>query len=164
MLTILRHAILAACLALAAPAVAQDTVLTVSGAVAPSLQGEVWTFDMEALKQLPSERFETTTIWTTGVQSFEGVPLIDLLAHLEAKGDMIRAVALNDYAVSIPVSDAIKGGPVIAYLNNEKEMSVREKGPLWIVYPFDDNERYKSEEFYSRSIWQLDRIEIIAEE
>ena len=147
---------------LATPAVADDTVLTVSGAVAASDNGETWTFDMADLMAMPSEAFETTTIWTEGVQSFEGGSLHFLLDHVGANGAELSAVALNDYAVSIPTADAVEGGPMIAYSQNGAEMSVRNKGPLWIVYPYDVNEDYKSEEYYSRSIWQLDRIEVMA--
>ena len=50
------------------------------------------------------------------------------------------------------------GGPIIAYERNGKEMSVRSKGPLWIVYPYDSNPSYKTEAIYSRSIWQLEGI------
>ena len=39
-------------------------------------------------------------------------------------------------------------------------MSVRDKGPLWIVYPYDQNTDYQSEVVFSRSIWQLNRITI----
>ncbi|MEM6713142.1 MAG: molybdopterin-dependent oxidoreductase [Pseudomonadota bacterium] len=147
---------------LAAPALANDTVLTVSGAVAASDSGETWTFDMDDLTAMPSESFETNTIWTEGVQTFEGVSLSVLLEFVGADGAELNAVALNDYAVSIPTKDAVEGGPIIAYSQNGAEMSVRNKGPLWIVYPYDGNETYKSEEYYSRSIWQLDRIEVVA--
>jgi hypothetical protein len=155
-------AIASAAFFFAVPASASETILTVSGSVAASDQGDAWAFDMEDLKSMPVDTFETTTIWTEGVQTFEGVPLIAILDHVGATGDELRAVALNDYAVSIPVSDAVVDGPIIAYTQNGAEMSVRNKGPLWIVYPYDGNEVYKSEEYYSRSIWQLDRIEVIS--
>ena len=44
---------------------------------------------------------------------------------------------------------------------NGDVMLVRNKGPLWVVYPYDENPEYRSEVIYSRSIWQLDRIEVI---
>ena len=160
----LRCAALSLAMVIATPVLADDTVLTITGAVAQPDAGEAWVFDMEALRQLPAARIETTTIWTTGAQTFEGVALADLLAHVGATGDALRAVALNDYAVSIPVSDAVAGGPIVAYAQNGSEMSIRNKGPLWIIYPFDGNEIYKTEEYYSRSIWQLDRIEVIKQE
>ena len=37
-------------------------------------------------------------------------------------------------------------------------MTLRDKGPLWVIYPFDDDPRYRSETVYFRSIWQLNRI------
>ncbi|RYH00523.1 oxidoreductase, partial [Salipiger sp. IMCC34102] len=79
---------------------------------------------------------------------------------LEVDGGTLLATAINDYTVEIPVSDAVEGGPIIAYQMDGAEMQVRDKGPLWIVYPYDDTPEYRSEVIYSRSIWQLDRIEV----
>ncbi|MEP3637487.1 MAG: molybdopterin-dependent oxidoreductase [Paracoccaceae bacterium] len=159
----LGRAVMAIALSINVPAFADGPVLTISGVVAQSSSGDEWTFDMVALMELPSERIQTTTIWTKGEQSFEGVSLATLLEHVGATGSTIRAVALNDYAISIPVTDAIQGGPIVAYSNNGEEMSTRDRGPLWMIYPFDDNEEYKSEEYYSRSIWQLERLVVTAE-
>ncbi len=39
-------------------------------------------------------------------------------------------------------------------------MSVREKGPLWIVYPYSSSPEFQNEVIYSRSIWQLNRITV----
>jgi hypothetical protein len=83
-----------------------------------------------------------------------------LLTAVGATGAGLHAVALNDYAVEIPASDAVEGGPIVAFAMNGAPMSVRDKGPLWIIYPFDAKPEYQSEVIYSRSIWQLDRIVI----
>jgi hypothetical protein len=64
--------------------------------------------------------------------------------------------------VNIPLTDATPDGPIIAYENNGKEMTLRSKGPLWVVYPYDQSEDFRTEVTYSRSIWQLDRLELIA--
>ncbi len=117
-------------------------------------------FEMDDLRALPAETFETETIWTDGKQTFTGVPLSELTAALGIEAGVLEAMAINAYAVEIPVSDAIDGGPVIAYERNGAEMSVREKGPLWIVYPYDSDPRYRTEEIYSRSIWQLEKITV----
>lgn len=69
-------------------------------------------------------------------------------------------MAVNDYAVEIPVESWPGTGPIVAYLNNGAPMSLRDKGPLWIVYPFDNTPDYQTEVVYSRSIWQLDRISV----
>ncbi|MBI1494526.1 molybdopterin-dependent oxidoreductase [Halocynthiibacter styelae] len=141
-------------------AFAGDVILTVSGKVTTSTDSNLWEFDRAALEALPTSMIRTTTIWTDGPQVFEGVSLAVLLDHVGVEGGTILAVALNDYAVKIPTTDAIEDGPIIAYQRNDAPLSVRDRGPLWIIYPFDDNEIYRSEEYYSRSIWQLDRIVI----
>jgi hypothetical protein len=155
------------CALFAAASVAQaldpargEVVLTVSGAISDTNAGDTAEFDLSMLQALETVTIETTTIWTDGPQTFVGVPLNALLAEVGASGEMLRASAINDYAVEIPVSDAVDGGPILAYLRNGEPMSVRDKGPLWVVYPFDTSPEYQSELIYSRSIWQLDRIEV----
>lgn len=138
-----------------------EVLLTVSGEISSSNNGDVAEFDVEMLEEIGTVTFETSTIWTDGPQVFTGVELDDLLAVLGVEGGSLRASAVNDYAVEIPVSDAVDGGPIVAFLRNGGRMSVRDKGPLWIVYPFDSSEEYQAELIYSRSIWQLDRIEVL---
>ena len=118
-------------------------------------------FDMAALTDMGETQFTTTTSWTEGEQDFVGVSLHTFLEQVGVQDGALKATAINDYAVDIPVSDAAEGGPIIAYHRNGDEMSVRDKGPLWIVYPYDTNPAYQTEVIYSRSIWQLDRITVI---
>jgi len=137
-----------------------DVVLTVSGRIGVTNGPEGAALDIPALEAMDPVTFETTTIWTDGVQSFRGVPLATLLDRLEAEGAVIAASALNDYTVEIPLADAVEGGPIVAFEQNGKRLSVRDKGPLWIVYPYDAASQYQSEVIYARSIWQLARIEV----
>ena len=134
-----------------------DAVLTVTGAV----NQDPTVFDLEMLMALDATVIETTTIWTEDVQVFQGVALAVLMETLDVTQGTLLATAINDYTVEIPVSDAVAGGPIIAYMMNGSSMSVRDKGPLWVVYPYDSSAEYRSEVTYSRSIWQLDRIEVV---
>ena len=152
-----------ACVAAAAdtlPAPQGEVVLTVTGDIALSNSPEGATLDIPALEAMDPVEFETSTIWTDGPQTFRGVPLATLMKRLGAEGDVIAASALNDYTVEIPMQDAVPDGPIIAFEQNGKQLSVRDKGPLWIVYPYDDRTDYQSEVVYARSIWQLARIEV----
>jgi hypothetical protein len=139
----------------------QAVILTVSGDIAAVNVDDTAQFDLEMLMSLDPATIATTTIWTEGEQVFEGVALKTLLERLEVTAGTVLATAINDYTVEIPVTDAVDGGPIVAYFLNGNAMSVRDKGPLWIVYPYDDSADYRSEVIYSRSIWQLDRIEIV---
>lgn len=141
-----------------ARAQAQEPVLlTIEGADGA---GAPVTFTLSQLRALGETTFETETIWTSGVQTFTGVSLHTLVSHLGLSSGVLEARAINDYMVEVPLSDAVEGGPIIAYERNGAEMSVRSKGPLWLVYPYDSNAAYKTEVIYSRSIWQLDRIAV----
>ncbi len=138
-----------------------DAVLTVSGDVSTTNVEETLVFDRQMLAALPATAFETSTIWTDGVHSFTGVSLVELAKFIGMENGQFLATAINDYTVEIPFEDAVEGGPIIAYLMDGAEMSVRDKGPLWVIYPYDRDADYRSEVIYSRSIWQLDRVEIV---
>jgi len=143
------------------PAPSGEVVLSVSGAISVTNAAGQALFDREMLEALDSSEFGTTTIWTNGTHSFVGVSLIDLLDAVGARGGVLRASAINDYTIDIPVADAVEGGPIVAYLMDGRPMSVREKGPLWLIYPYDSSPDYRSETMYARSIWQLNRIEVV---
>lgn len=136
-------------------------ILTVFGDVQNTNADGVAEFDFDMLGTLDTVTFETSTIWTDGLQTFTGVELDDLLTVVGAEGKTLKAFAVNDYVIEIPVSDAVDGGPIVAFLHNGEQMSLRNKGPLWIVYPYDSKSDYQSELIYSRSIWQLNRIEVL---
>ena len=122
--------------------------------------GAVHIFDLQALRDIGIESIVTSTIWTEGVHEFTGVPLVALLGHLDISGGEIEAFAINDYSVTIPVSDAQPGGPILAFEQDGDPIPRRRKGPLWIIYPFDSAPEYRTETIYSRSIWQLNRLVI----
>lgn len=143
------------------PAPAGDVLLSVVGEIAVTNVEDTLQLDFAALSELDSTAFETTTIWTEGAHIFQGVSLHVFAELVGAEAGTFLATAINDYTVEIPVSDAVEGGPIIAYLMDGEEMSVRDKGPLWIIYPYDSSADYRSEVIYSRSIWQLDRIEVV---
>ena len=42
-----------------------------------------------------------------------------------------------------------------------KPLSVRDKGPIWLLYPFDSDAQYQTEVIYARSIWQIERMEVL---
>ncbi|NND41052.1 MAG: oxidoreductase [Silicimonas sp.] len=136
-------------------ALANDGILTLS------VEGEVREFDRAALEAMGTETISTTTIWTDGLQEFTGVPLVRFKEANGLDGGKMKATAINGYFIEIPLSDAVEGGPIIAYRRNGSDMTVRDKGPFWIIYPFDSNPDYQSEVIYSRSIWQLNRLEVL---
>jgi len=136
----------------------EEVVLIVSGEIAVTNQGDTAAFDRSMLEDLGGDIIVTSTIWTDGVSEFEGVKLSTLAKLFGIESGVFVGYAINDYSVEIPVSDAYDHQPIIAYKRNGEFMSVRDKGPLWIIYPYDLDPATNTELIYSRSIWQLDRL------
>ncbi|KZM49896.1 hypothetical protein OA90_12385 [Labrenzia sp. OB1] len=133
------------------------TILSVSGKIST---GDPAEFSIGQLEALPHSRIETSTPWHDGKVTFEGVLLSDLMNQIGAEGENAEITALNDYRAVIPVSDFTSSNPLLAYKVNGQYPSIRDKGPLFIIYPFDDYPEMKTEIFYSRSVWQVRSIVI----
>ena len=141
---------------LASWAAAQPLALRVTGP-----DQNVMVFDLDALDALPQTEFVTGTIWTDGRTRFSGVPLAVLLEQAgldEGEADQVELVALNDYRVEIPIDEIEPTSPIIATRVDGETMPVREKGPFWVVYPYDEGAQYRTEDIFTRSIWQLAQV------
>ncbi|WP_425098403.1 molybdopterin-dependent oxidoreductase [Tropicibacter sp. S64] len=154
---------LAPLVATAEPLPAPDgpVVLTVTGAITETNAEGAALFDLEMLRALGAAEIATDTIWTPRTHRFTGVRLSALLERVGATGTRLSATAINDYSVEIPVSDARADGPIVAYEMDGTVMSRRDKGPLWVIYPFSSSAAYRTEVIYARSIWQLDRMTVL---
>lgn len=128
---------------------------------------EFVSFDLEALDALPQVSFETSTIWTDGSSLYSGVSVATLLEEagmgemMGQSGATLELVALNDYRVQIPIEDIGEELPIVATRIDGETVSIREKGPYWLIYPFDRAAEYRTEETYKRSIWQLAQMIVL---
>ena len=139
---------------------AGKAILTVTGPLTVRNEAEAAVFDLALLDQLPQHSFSTRTPWYPEARKFSGVLVSDLLKAVGAQGTTLNAVALNDYRVEIPVEDLVRHGAMIASRLDGKPIAVRDKGPLLIIYPFDDRPGLDTAVHYSRAIWQLNRLEL----
>lgn len=136
-------------------------ILTISGALVHTNEQGAAQFDLAMLEALPQRLTETETPWHEGVQQFSGPRLIDLMERVGASGAQLRFVAVNDYAASMPWSDIVDHPVILATRNNGAEMHLRDKGPLFVIYPFDEVPTLRNEVYYSRSVWQVMAIEVL---
>lgn len=135
-------------------------ILTVSGSISETNDGEVATFDRAMLEALEWKTIESYTKWTDGATKFSGVELATLLEAVGANGTNMIAAALNDYSVEIKISDAEAHSVLLAMEMNGVEMKIRDKGPIWIIYP-QTAEQANEPRFDEKMIWQLKSIEIV---
>lgn len=141
-----------------ARAQAETPILTVSGRLGGVVDGDSVTFSFEDLKALPQVEIAGENPWEAGSPSFSGPLLADVLALVGADGPVLEMVALNDYRIEIPAADAIDHGPILALERNGMAMRVRDKGPVWLIYPATAADTLGQETMEARMIWQLEEI------
>ena len=150
------------------PSRAAEPLAPVRGAVLLSMTGKIEQtnapgraeFDQEMLESLGRRSFKATFVFGGKQHLFEGVSLRAVLERAGAKGATIRASSWNGYEVNIPW-DGLKDDPLIAVLADGRTLTLRDKGPLWIVYPRDDHSALRDDIHDSRWVWQLNRLQIL---
>lgn len=150
----------------ALPARALDTpagtvVLTLSGRLRRANDGARAQFDMPMLEALPQVSQVARTPWYAQSRRFTGPLLRDVLSAAGAHGSTLRLSSLNDYRVDMPMDDAQRYDVIVARLLDDKPLAVRDKGPLFVIYPFDTRPELRNAVYYSRSAWQLRAIEVL---
>jgi len=133
-------------------------VLSVSGLIKQTNKDGAAELDMAMLEAIGTASFTTSTPWYNAPVTFSGVPLRKLLEFLGATGTTLTVYALNDYKTDIPIADTTTFPVLLATKRDGAYMPVRDKGPLFIVYPYDSDPNLKHQIYYSRSAWQVARM------
>ena len=118
--------------------------------------------DREVMEMMGTIRYTSKNRWYDRPNTFEGVlgsQFLDVLGVSE-KATSMRMRALNDYVVEVPISDFRKWPVMLALKKDGVYMTVREKGPVWIVYPNHLYPELGKQPYTARWIWQLKEISI----
>ena len=91
--------------------------------------------------------------------TFQGPSLRSVLEAADIGQDgRLKMIAINDFASSAPAADAYKYNVILAVLRDGEEMSIRDKGPIWVIYPMDDHAQLRDDMYNGRLVWQLKSI------
>lgn len=115
--------------------------------------------DYKKLEALGLQDITTSTPWTEGKTTFSGVSAAELMRQAGATGQTVVAVALNDYSERIPLSDFEQHRVLLAIKLDGKRMRVRDKGPIWIIYP-DAAADHDRQDIRARMVWQLKELRV----
>jgi hypothetical protein len=137
-----------------------QVVLTVTGAIGLTNAPGRADFDLDMLERLGLGRLTTWTPWTEGEVEFEGVWARRLMEAVRANGTQVDALALNDYEQTIPLEDFDKYDVLLATRVNGQLMRVRDKGPIWIVYPWSEHPELDDFATREKSVWQLSALHV----
>lgn len=115
----------------------------------------------EEIDAMPQVVLTTENEFVDGPTEFSGPLARDVLAMI-AKPDASSAIltAANEYAVEIPISDFETYDVIFATSMNGRRLSLRDKGPIWVIYPMSQHSELRDAVYNDRLIWQLVRIEV----
>ena len=138
-----------------APAPKGAAVLIVLGATRGG--GKPLPFDLAGLEQLGTVTFRSRNIWYPKPVTYEGVlgsVLLDFVGVPPGKTHL-KLRALNEYVARIPIEDFRKWPVLFALKLDGGYMPVREKGPVWVVYPNHLHPELGEGLYQDRWVWQL---------
>ncbi|PTB87496.1 hypothetical protein C9975_01235 [Thalassospira xiamenensis] len=117
----------------------------------------------QQLAAFPQHTYALETPWTNGITEFTGPLLRDVLEAFggtNVEDGELTLYALNDYSVSMPLSDAFENLPILAMQRDGIRMSIRDYGPYWLIYPWHREKRLRNDVYYARSVWMLKSISV----
>lgn len=140
----------------------EPVVLVATGNIQNTNVGSAAHFDMNMIRDLPTQTIHTHTLVTDGVKRFDGVWMRDLLNLLnpDEKTTIVAASALNDYMVHIPLTDFYDYDVLLATHMDGVQLQPSDKGPLWIVYPRDSLRKLQDIRYDYRWVWQLNHLDL----
>jgi len=134
-------------------------ILSVSGLIEERNRGEMAEFDLDGLEALGLDTIETATPWHPETLRYQGVGTKRFVEAVKARGAEMRAIALNDYAVTVPFADLLGTGAMLATRVGGEPLRVRDKGPIWLIYPWSQRPELDTRVHHTRSIWQIRRLQ-----
>ncbi len=122
--------------------------------------GTIEVFDRDRLDDFDQIEFITETLWTEGPHTYSGPSMMNVLSSVGITGGDIEIFAVNDYSLIADLESEliVEDAPIIATRIDGKEFPVWQKGPLWIMYPFDTRPELSVERAYALSVWQVVQI------
>lgn len=119
---------------------------------------------ISALETLPQAEVRAVTPWTEGVTRFSGPAFAVLVERYAPRASTATIIALNDYRVTVDVSDIAAASGVVAVRRDGELMPTREKGPAWLVFPSVEHPELAYAEWVHNWIWQIREVRFHVEE
>ncbi|WP_295810372.1 hypothetical protein [uncultured Nitratireductor sp.] len=162
----------------ALPALAEGTILTVSGAVGktnreaidPFFDGflkfhdktfdKAYTFNWDALATLPQKTVKVnadTEDWPRTL-TMQGPLLEDVLAAADADGKAVTLYALDGFGLTMDAAKLASRDWILAMKIDDEPLGIGGFGPLWLVY--DTGGRKVPEEEERSWVWSVFHIEV----
>lgn len=147
-------------LAFAMPIPQGDPILWVSGNITESNSSQGVEFDEAMVNELDIATIRTNNHVVDSVVEYKGPTLASVLNTVGAKGSQVKVIAWDDYVVTIPIKDIKKYQVLLATHEAGTRMTIDDKGPFFVVFPFSEHAELRNDFYYSLSVWQVRELVI----
>lgn len=162
-----RRVLLGGCLAtltvwngLLVAAAADSVLLTLHNPAIEGTHGKI-SFSRRDLEALDWSTIVTSNEFIDGVSEFRGPPAHAVLSQIgHAGASRVRLTSASDFFVDVDVAELEEFGAILAMERDGEPLSLRDQGPIWLMYPLDDHPELQDSRFNSRLVWHLTRIEL----
>lgn len=143
------------------PAPSSEVVLTVTGKIGTSNVDETIQMDIATIEALGQVDYTVNDPFETVETTFRGVLMSDLLDLWQVAEDAttLHIVALNDYAIDVPIEDLRRYPVILALQANGDYMPVSTRGPAMLVYPYGEYE-FDTAVYNDYWIWQIKSVDV----
>lgn len=128
--------------------------------VVPISGGTPIILSLDDLRGLGETELRTGNDFVDGERRFRGPLVRDVLHHAGAENTtLVRLTAANDYQVEIAAEEFMQYEVILALSMDGVPLSMRDKGPIWVIYPISENAELQDPVYNNRLIWQLVKLE-----
>ncbi len=123
---------------------------------------ELREYSLADLQALGTGILETWTPWTERKHVYGGIPLRLLVQDAGLPPDaFVRLRALNGYHVTRPLGGLLEADAFLAFRCDGKLMAVRNKGPVWLLFPFSAQPHLNERDYRMAAVWMLSEITVV---
>ncbi|WP_375055849.1 molybdopterin-binding protein [Zobellella sp. DQSA1] len=145
---------------------AEPVVLTIFGNI--QLDGrhyEQLDYTLSELQALPQADITTTHPWVQEPRHYRGPELVAILTGLfgHTRIKTLYLEALNGFSVAVDWQTVAPFHPILAWQEDGRVMGRRDKGPLWLMLPFDQVPELQQADFLHFMAWQLRHVRVHTE-
>ena len=146
----------------ALPIPSGDVAMTVGGAVSKITEGSVVELDLATIEQMGLIRYVVHDPWLDQDLEFTGVLLSAFVDAVGASPDATTLTfqAIDDYEVEITISDIRRWPIMLATRTNGEPMTLEDKGPTRVVFPYDQFPEIDQLVYKNLWIWQISAITV----
>ena len=117
--------------------------------------------DRAELEAFPQTTIVTKSPYFDGEVAFTGPTLKRIVESFGVTGEaQLTLRALNDYQVSGSLDEVLGLDAIIATRMNAQTMSIRNRGPFWVILPLSDRPELDNEDYHRYMVWQLSEIQL----